>query len=63
MGGYMKQSTKCKNCGCDEFITKPNKYDVYQFIDGKLEQIKSEMTNDEFKLYCRNCAKEPDEKF
>lgn len=46
----------CK-CGSDEFITKPNQYDIYQIIDGKLEFIKSEFTWDEEKLYCRGCCK------
>ncbi|GHV35231.1 hypothetical protein FACS1894178_4350 [Bacteroidia bacterium] len=45
----------CK-CGSFEFITEPNRYDIYEIIDGSLELVNSENTDEEFKLYCRECG-------
>jgi hypothetical protein len=45
----------CPNCGCDEFITRLNSYDVYRIVDGKPEYQRSE-TTDEEELYCRECG-------
>ena len=45
-------------CGSNEFITKPNVYDVYNFISGKLEFKKHEFVEDKVVLYCRICGKE-----
>jgi FixJ family two-component response regulator len=47
----------CK-CGSMDFLTKPNSYDIYKVINGKLEFIKSEFIEDELKLYCRECSRE-----
>ena len=52
---YMK---KCKDCGSDEFITKPNSYEIHKIIDGKLCFQRNELINNDIKLYCRNCGKE-----
>jgi len=49
--------SKCKVCGCDEFTTNPNKYDIYKIIDGKLEFQKSELIDDKIVLFCRECFK------
>ena len=50
---------KCSYCGNNkEFITQPNKYDIYEIIDNQLQYQNSENTNEEFKLYCRECSKE-----
>ena len=49
--------SKCKVCGCDEFITTPNKYDIYKIINGKLEFQRSELIEDEIELFCRDCFK------
>lgn len=46
----------CK-CGNEEFVTQPNRYDVYQIIDGRLEYQKSESVDDELAVYCRECGK------
>ena len=46
---------RCK-CGINEFITKPNSYDVYQIVDGKLEYKNAESVNDKLILYCRECG-------
>ena len=35
------KNLNCKECGNDEFITEPNKYDVYKAEEGKLEFQKS----------------------
>lgn len=47
----------CK-CGSEEFVSKPNRYDSYQIIDGKLELIDSSFTKEEIKLFCRECGEE-----
>lgn len=47
----------CEYCGCDEFITKPNKYDIYKIIDGKPELQNSELINEKIELFCRECSK------
>jgi len=48
-------ASNCPNCGCDEFITRLNAYDVYRIVDGKPEYQRSELT-DETDLYCRECG-------
>jgi len=50
--------SKIKNCSCNEFVTQPNRYDIYTFVDEKLKLEKSAFTQDEIKLYCRECGKE-----
>jgi len=47
----------CK-CGSTEFITELNSYDIYNIVNNKLEFIKSEIIDNEIKLYCRNCSEE-----
>jgi len=49
--------TYCE-CGSREFITKPNHYDIYEIIDGRLAFQRSEPVDDEFVLYCRECGAE-----
>jgi len=38
---------KCKECGCQEFISSPNRYDIFEVIDKKLFYKKQnlQMTN------------------
>lgn len=47
---------KCKYCGCTEFITQPNKYDVYEVVENKLEYISTENIDDSDVFYCRDCG-------
>ena len=54
---YQNNIKPCK-CGSTEFITKPSQYDVYQIIDGKLEMVDTLSTEDNFKLFCRECGEE-----
>jgi hypothetical protein len=54
----MKKADKQCQCGSKEFITEPNSYDVYEVIDDKLEYQKTEMIEDEVKIYCRECGEE-----
>jgi hypothetical protein len=56
----MEQNIKPCKCGSLEFITKPNQYDVYQIIDNKLELIDTLFTDEEIKLFCRECSEEID---
>ncbi len=51
---------KCETCGCQAFITIPNRYDVYEVIDGKMELTDSlQADGAEYEaLYCRDCSTE-----
>lgn len=52
-----KHINPCK-CGSVDFVSNPNRYDVYQIIDGKLQLLQLPFTEDEIKLYCRECGEE-----
>ena len=52
------KNLNCKECGNDEFITEPNKYDIYKANEGKLEFQKAEIIQETIKLYCRECSEE-----
>jgi hypothetical protein len=54
--------SKCINCGCQEFVTQPNSYDIYKVVNGKLEFQESELIDNKFILYCRECGKRYKEK-
>lgn len=47
---------RCKVCGCEEFISQPNQYDVFENYDGKLVFKKSEQIDDALELFCRECS-------
>ncbi len=47
---------KCKFCGCEEFISKPLRYDIFEHQEGKLVFIKSETIDEELELFCRECS-------
>jgi len=47
----------CNDCGCKEFITKPNRYDIFKSKNGKLFFEKSENIDDSEDLFCRDCSK------
>ena len=49
---------KCKNCGSQEFITQPNRYDIYEIMDNKLSLSESAFIEEEIKFFCRNCSME-----
>ncbi len=47
----------CPHCGADGFCTMPNAYDIYEAIGDKLfRRQKSEYTDEELELYCRECG-------
>lgn len=52
-----KHTNPCK-CGCTEFVSKPNRYDIYEIIDSKLKLTDSSFTEEEIKIFCRDCGKE-----
>ena len=54
-----KQSKNCPECNSEEFISEPNRYDVFQFEDNDFEVVDSEFI-DEFKTFCRECSEEID---
>jgi len=49
---------KCNNCGCKEFVTQPNRYDIYGVIGNKLVLSESPFIEKKIKLFCRECSKE-----
>lgn len=53
---------RCLNCGSESFVSEPNRYDLLKFINGDFEVIKSEFTDNKFKIFCRECSLEIDEK-
>lgn len=53
----MDSQYRCPTCGSTEFITPLNSYDTYQFVDGKLSFIRSEIANIPFELFCRECGR------
>ncbi|MDR2064117.1 MAG: hypothetical protein LBP85_00160 [Prevotellaceae bacterium] len=52
-----KKIKPCK-CGSTEFISQPNRYDIYEIIENELVLINSPFIEDEIKLYCRQCSEE-----
>jgi len=56
----MKQAnnSKCTKCNSEEFVTEPNQYDILRFVNGKFEVIRSEFTDEECKIFCRECGAE-----
>jgi len=60
----MKQVSKfkCSKCGSEEFITQPNRYDCLRFVNEQFQVEKSEFTNEEIRVFCRDCGAEIDEK-
>jgi len=46
----------CKECGCEEFVSNPSQYDIYEHENGKLIFRKSEFMDDELELFCRECS-------
>lgn len=51
---------QCPECGSTQFITEPNQYDVLEFYNEKFEIIRSESTEDEYKIFCEDCYEEVD---
>mgnify|MGYP001560682433 CR=1 FL=1 len=53
---------KCPNCNSKEFVTQPNRYDILKLGDEKFDIVKSQFTEDKYKIFCRECGSEIDEK-
>ena len=53
---------KCPVCNSRYFLTRPNRYDILEFLDGKYKIVTSEFTNDEDRIFCRECGSEIDER-
>lgn len=49
---------KCKPCGCREFITKPNRYDIYISKGDVIAFSHSEYIDDKEAYYCRDCSEQ-----
>jgi DNA-directed RNA polymerase subunit RPC12/RpoP len=59
---------KCKECGCEEFISQPDQYSIFENKNGILVFKNAELLNDKLELFCRECSeklefKEEDVKF
>jgi len=47
----------CDSCGCKEFITEPNRYDIFKSKNGKIVFEESEDVDEKPTLFCRDCSK------
>jgi len=56
------KNPKCPNCNSEEFVTEPNRYDILKFGNKKFDIVKLEFTEDEYKIFCRECGSEINEK-
>lgn len=56
------KNLKCPNCDSEEFIAEPNRYDILKLGDEKFDVVKSEFTESKYKIFCRECSSEIDEK-
>ncbi len=54
----MSENSCCPKCGSERFITEPNQYDVISFENGNFNVIRSESTDDEYKVFCEECYEE-----
>ena len=54
----MEKYIKPCKCGSFDFVSRPNRFDVYQIVEGRLQLIQSLFTEEEIKLYCRECGEE-----
>ncbi len=55
----MSNKNKCPECDSEEFISEPNRYDVFQFEDNDFIVANTHFI-DEFKTFCRECGEEID---
>ncbi len=53
---------RCPSCNSEDFVTKPNRYDLLEFVAGNFEVVKSEFTEEERRIFCRECGDEINEK-
>ena len=58
MKSSQNRKIKACKCGSIEFISKPNRYDIYEIIENELILSDSPFIEDEIKLYCRECGDE-----
>lgn len=56
------KNLKCPNCNSEEFVTQPNRYDILKLGAEKFDVVKSEFTENKYKIFCRECGFEIDEK-
>jgi predicted RNA-binding Zn-ribbon protein involved in translation (DUF1610 family) len=54
----MNNKYKCEKCGCIEFISQPNKYDVFISDKDKIKFQYSLTVDDKIILYCRECGEQ-----
>ncbi|MBI5779606.1 MAG: hypothetical protein HZA49_09165 [Planctomycetes bacterium] len=53
---------KCPGCNSEDFVSGPNRYDLLKFVSGNFEVAKSELIDEERRVFCRECGNEIDEK-
>ena len=59
-----KKATKqhqCPKCGCEEFVSELNQYDILRFEVGKFKVYHAEDIYDKIKIFCRECGAEINE--
>lgn len=55
----MMNNCRCPECGSNEFITEPNRYDVLVFTKDGFK-VQSTKAIEDYKIFCRECSKEID---
>ena len=53
---------RCSECGCDEFMSSLNGYDVFLAQDDALYYQRSESSDDLIEFFCMNCHHQIDDK-
>lgn len=53
----------CPHCGCAEYITNLNAYDIYLAMDGEIGLQSNESADCELELFCRDCAERAPAKY
>jgi hypothetical protein len=48
---------QCPECGSEEFISEPNRYDVFEFQENDFVVTNSHFIN-EYTFFCRECNQE-----
>lgn len=61
-GKKQLNNSMCPKCGSEEFLTKPDSYEILKFTRIGFKIIKTELTEEEYKIFCRECSIEIDEK-
>ena len=63
MTSHDRPKYACPHCGETEFCTLPDSYAIYRAEGGSLHFTRTELTNEKFLLYCRECGEKAPAEF